>query len=264
MVELYKFRSSEQRVLDEGNTEDVVEKIECGNGIKMYLKGHKYPVKGMPTAEALVAINVVKKILIWWVKTFAHPAMVPLVLFSLVGHKKTIENIITDIRLTLKPIVLPIFLKPEYRDPGILELEKLLSNFFNELGIDTLYFPEIVAHVFEYDSAYRFRLVDIMSETNVDKIVNSPWREISKLTKLLIQREGAYKEMKIKFKMLKLLLLVALLHPKIRRAFCRAAGQMDISKLQYDDADKYWALKRTDYNAFGKSFEERQKILKNF
>ncbi len=118
-----------------------IERIEQGNGIRVYVKGHKYPFKGMPTKEAVDAIAIIKKL------------------------------------LKLQPIkamwaaIEPFVLKDEFQQPMTREIIKM---FPSKLGIT-------IAHTFEFDSAYRLMFQDLLKETTKEKLLNHPLQEIRRL-----------------------------------------------------------------------------------
>src|SRR5581483_706903 len=103
-------------IADEARPEGlVVEMVDYTDGIRVHIKGHSEPFKGMPTEGAVNAIAVIKKLL----------------------KLQPIEAMWAAIQ--------PHVLKTAFQQPVTRELCKM---FPSRLGIT-------VAHVFEYDSAYR-------------------------------------------------------------------------------------------------------------
>lgn len=187
-------------------------KIEYKNGIQVFLEHYEYPVKGMPTQSAIVAINVVKKLFLAWPR------------ISL----RKIEEISWI-------VIAPHILKSEYMTPIGREIRAIIPS---RLG-------NIIAHVIEYDSAYRLRIQDLFSETSKEKLTQRPFREILRLLKINKQKD--YAKVYKKLRRFAFLLAFALLWPPFKRTCREAILQSDFRKLQLDESDKYWLDLRTDY-----------------
>lgn len=259
---LYLYRSATDHIVAEKQTEHEVERalVEEGIGSRVYLKGEPYPLAGFPTPEALAAVNLVKRLILNYATLLTRPLFLPSTLLCLLS-KRRIERALFGFKRTVRNTIAPFILKPQYRQPITNEVELLLEEFLNrQLGFrETYWIPTIIAHVFEYDMAYRIRLQDICSETTPQKLADATYSEVRRLLRLLIQRDNIGTAGK--FRTLLPLITLALLIPRIRRAFSIAVLSSNFELFQYDQAAIYWALKRTDYNSFGKSFEERKKLV---
>lgn len=140
-------------------TYDVVDRIEYGDGIKVYLQNHIYPIHGIPTVEAIQSINVVKKVL------------------SL--------QFIKAAEIAIEPYTL----KPEYMHHASRELRRI---FPGRIG-------QLVAWVIEYDAAYRLRFLDLMTESSKDALIWRPIREIWRLLKINKRRDQAVVHAKFRY-----------------------------------------------------------------
>lgn len=194
-------------VLEENEKEGlVIERIDYTDGIKVYLQGHTVPFKGMPTEGAVQAINVIKKL------------------------------------LRLQPLqaawiaIEPHILKPEYQQPITREVCKM---FPNKMGIT-------IAHVLEYDSAYRFFIQDLLSETTSQKLLNAPYSEVRRLIAINARRCADNPQARKKMRYTGHIFILLLCLPSFRRAI----RTCDFSKLQTDADDRYWIEKRLDYKAY--------------
>lgn len=183
----------------------IVERIEYDNGIQVYLTGHTVPFKGMPTEQAVGAINIIKRLL------RLHP--------------------LQAMWLAIEPHIL----KEEYRQPITSELCKM---FPNKLGIT-------IAHILEYDSAYRFFIMDLLSETTAQELLQAPWGEVRRLLAINARRCAQNPVARKKMRYIGYIFMVLLYLPSVRKAF----RECDFSKLQTDSGDKYWINLRTDYLA---------------
>lgn len=215
MTQIYK------HPLNTAGESEVVDRVDYTNGIRVYFKGHPFPHKGMPTEPAVAATNVVKKIIM----------MMKL-------PRITYFNILA--REAFRPYVL----RPEFMTPAASELMSVLKCFFRQLGL-----PEEtashLAHVVEYDNAYRLRMQDLFSETTKEKLCRAPVREIWRLIEINKKRD--YAVVTNKFRKFAKIATIALLIPPIRTAFKKAILNSDYEKLCLDEGDRYWIKKRLDY-----------------
>lgn len=202
------------RELDKQGEE--VDRVVLDDYYKIYLKGHVYPLKGMPTVEAVNAINVVKDI---GKKMLRQSWRAP---------KKTLEQFVN---LTY-PIITP-YLPPKLV-PVAREVERMIGG---RLGT-------VLASVLELDSSYRARFQDMMSSTSQYGWRKRPLRTLWKAVQINRRRDYAGVHRKIRF----LAFFIALHIITHREAWERAFKECDYAKLCYDQGDLYWASKRTDYN----------------
>lgn len=158
----------EEEIINSNPEGLTVERIEFNKGIFIHLKGHAYPQKGLPTPQAISAINVAKG--------FLRVAMKWWYILPFLGQKRFIQGF----NLVCWPILQPYVLKYEFMTPTSQAIYDALKD------ID-IQFAKIVAHVVQYDSAYRYRLQDLANETNE---LNS--KEIRRLIKINKARD--YKE----------------------------------------------------------------------
>lgn len=250
-MEIYKNRKITEQILQEKQESAEVDRIEVVNGIKVYIKDIPFPIKGMPTAEALGAVNITKRILIEWVKS------TPLVAFPFIN----INKLTSSFNRLSWAVMSPYILKEEYKQTFTQEFSCLVDNFLKKIGVEeSIQIADTISHIFEYDSAYRLRIQDLLSETSKVKLHNSPIREIMRLSNLSKQRdhEYVYKNVRI----IKILLSIMLIIPKYRRAFKYAIMSSDFERLQFDKCDRYWASLRRDYKSYGLEYDERVEQLK--
>ena len=185
-----------------GNYEEISEI----KGNKIFLKGHQYPMNGVPYWKAVNAINKIKKLVRFPTKRNQQRA-----LFLLQPH----------IRQDSQPIT--------------AELQKLIPT---QLGI-------LFAYILEYDSAYRYRVQDLLNETSAAELSKRPIQELWRLLAINKQRDlpGVHK----KFKQFTIILTLLLCWPPFRRKWKYNLQHCNFENLQPDEADRYWIAKRTDY-----------------
>lgn len=224
MNTIYENQSAESAIIRElrreTNKGDEVDRIEYGDGIRMYLKGHPYYFKGKPTPDAIYAVNIIKKL----IRIPMTPRM-----FDTVAW----------------PIMSPHILLSSYQTAFTREVIAFITNFLIALRIDPRHMPTTIAHVFEYDFAYRIRVQDIITETTAPKLLKSPINEIKRLLDIGASRESMPRQ-RAKLSLLYHMRWVLLI-PRIRKAFKSAVRKMDITKLQLDENDRYWLNIKQDY-----------------
>lgn len=194
-----------------------VERVVKDPFYHIYLKDHPYPFKGYATVEQVNAVNIVKELGKRLMKQAWH------------GPTRILEQFTT--------MTWPI-IHPHIRSnlvPVARELQKMIRG---RLGI-------IIAHVVEFDGAYRLRLQDMCSETTQEKLARRPIREIRRL--LAINKRRDSPPVHAKLDRLAWLMCISLLIPNFRRQFTESIKNCDLKALQLDDADRYFLARRTDY-----------------
>ena len=246
---VFEQQTGEKQILSEGSVFFLSEKIEYNDkGIFQYLKGAEYPQKGFPEGSAIFAVNVAKRLLIAFLSL--KYAMLPTV--------SNLEKILRRYNEISLKIISPYILKPVFLTPLAREFGMFTTQFLYNIGVsesvavDT---GKIVACMFEYDNAYRFRLQDLFTSTTKRKMMSKPYKEICYLLKIQKERDsiGVHE----KFKLIKPLIFFVLLVPKFRKAYKQSLSILDFKQLQFDEIDEYWVSMRTDYDYYGEDAETR-------
>lgn len=196
------------------------------SGILLHVKGHQQPFKGLPTKEAIEATGMVKRLargLNWKL------------LFTLDAFEEVSYMMLT-----------PHFLQYEQLTNTAREVHILLK------GLVGTKLARVIAHVVEYDGAYRFRLMDLASETSREEMMLNPRGEIKRL--LQINRQRDYQEASDKIEKAGKFLRLLLLYPPFKRRVIRALGDCVFDELQFDPIDTYWAMQKVDYDYFGRKY----------
>ncbi len=145
--------------------------------------------------------------------------------------------------------------------PFSLELGKFITTFLYNVGITektAVEFGKIVANMFEYDNAYRFRLQDLFTASSLKDMKEKPYKEICRLLKLSKERDS--EGVSQKFRYIKPILFLAFLIPKVKKAFIKTLDLIEFKNLQLDEIDLYWIAMRTDYDYLGMEVQERADI----
>lgn len=224
-------------------------------GIYVYLKDMLYPTKGFPFPEACYANNIIKRFFIGYIRFMAKNPLSLLGLLTHRGRTSWLEEFSSCADITLGQY------RPEDKrfQKAAKALMQMTRVFLEKIGIRedvATSFARNVATMFEYDNAYMFRLLDLMAETNAERLTEDPAREVSRLFEILQQRD-ARESMRIRAGSMVKLLRIAFMIPKLKRAFIAAISSIKFSDIQADEADRYHMLRWDTYNFGGRTFEDR-------
>lgn len=248
---------------------DRVEYPEEG-GIFAYFQGTPYPAKGFPFPEALYAVNAVKRNTLSQLKSIINKDALNLFVGFALMRKKTKIRFLTramdEYAVSSSRLLDACYVKERYWSVFCKEMNRFIVNFLVAFGINELTaknFAEVLTTIVDYDNAYRFRAEDIFSETSYEQLLAHPADEVARLIKILGEREPAQQNTD-KFGLIGKMIRLGMWIPSVRKAFLSALKEMDITKLQYDEADRYHVLLWSDYNFLGKPIEERMKMYYAF
>lgn len=251
-----------EKILEEADTEWIVERIDRTGSILLYIEGAEFPQKGIPTPEALWATNIVKKVCLEVIHTLAFFPFSAALVFACLFRLETFLNRATEsFNWIAIKVLQPYYMDPERMTPFARELEILIATFLMEFGINrgrSLAFGKNVAHIFEYDMAYRWRMQDLLSETSASALLSS--KELKRLGTLVGKRDSG-RTAKQSQQFIRLFRIV-LLSPRLKTALQRALNVIDFSKLQFDEGDRYWCCFRSDYDFFGLTLREREAMFR--
>lgn len=217
-------------------------------GALRYIDGALYPAKGIPTPEAVFAINQIKSLIKEGVK------YLPFLIFADRNKLLTSFNTLTNRFLN------PYKVDHKYLCPTAFSMYTIIARFLVNIGIDEEIAENTaynIAHIFEYDDAWRYRMQDIAHEANINNFYDNPSKELKRLTVLFCNRQDLEHRNVISDKVERLIkpLHWILLLPKYRNSFLNII--IHIKGMDYDESDEYWMKLRDDYNFFGKTTEER-------
>ena len=245
--------------------EKIIHHIETpkSGGYFVYHISFDYPKKGFVNEYVIQACNFTKRLTITWIRMMGSKDFIPFYfLFVLLPWKiKVIERILKEYcsaaSFFLQTYQHKHYLDIQYYTELTRELKKLISIFLQELGIKkeiSEEFAFIFATLIEYDTAYRYRLEDLFSESSQEKMLN-PRQEINKLIEIYLQREKK-RDLPEKFRSFGRISKILLI-PRIKKAFIKAIKQIEFSKLQLDEIDHYQIRNSLNYDFFGMTKEER-------
>jgi hypothetical protein len=257
-TQLFENRTISQQITDEAKVSSdelfgwKINDVKWSNrGIEVVIDGANFISRGYAEQEAIFANNIVKRLIIKG-----------LPLLNMFRSTEVIIENFTDIAWK---VMSPYILKYDYLSPFSKELHNLTLNFINAMGIEgkvASRFTKIIAHLFEYDNAYRLRLEDLFNETNPEELTKNTRKEIARLLEINRVREVRHKDnVSSKFKLVANLIGLVIYLPKINKAFKKALLECDYKKLCVDNIELYWMCHRTDYDFLGKTYEDRVTML---
>ena len=142
------------------------------------------------------------------------------------------------------------------------ELRVFIIKFLREYGVSTdiaCQFALAIITIIEYDSAYRFRIEDILSETTKEKLMTNPIKEFQRLVGILAERDSRT-HLVAKFQ--RVAWIFKYVFWFIKKPFLAALKETNLVKMQYDEIDRYQVCHWSGYNFFGETIEERVKKYK--
>lgn len=264
--EIFEELPGEHQIISEAQSFYVIDRVDFEDGMRVFIRGAEYHQRGMAAPEVLFGLNIAKRILTEALNVALRWEFLPGVALSILKplkwRIKRIGWLINSYNSIVWKILSPHFLKPKYMVPCARELRSMIYNFMMALGIREEFSNQssvILSHFIEYDNAYRFRLEDLMSETNKEELAAKPIRTLRRLAKLAVERDQ--QTVGWKFKGIVTIASIALLLPSVRKAWKKMILESDFAKIQYDEIDRYWTAMRTDYLWWGRTPEERSNYL---
>lgn len=235
------FTNVSNRVLQEDQITFLMEKIEYTDGIKVFYKEAQFPRSGFPTPEAIDAINKVKRLLVNSIK------LNKISLFSVFVLNKN-KNLIEWFNNVAYEIMYPFIIKDEFLTKPAREIKNILSPIDEKLAT-------ILAHLVEYDDAYRYRFQDIFSEINLISYSYNPLRELGRVLNIAKDRDlqGVYNKYINIYKVLKVLSYIPAYKKKINNILL----EIYLPNMRFSESDWYWVCQRGDYKFGGLTTEER-------
>ncbi len=222
------------------------------NGVQKHFQGASFSMRISYQEHIkitmLYSLDIIKRIFIETTKLLPFPTPTKLIRgFNSIGMK-VMGNFLVN---------------RKYMNPVADELWSIISDFLTYLGIpriDSELFANLLGNIIHYDNAYYIRLEDGFSETTKERLIANPRKEIRRLMAINTAREEG--RVSDNFQKVARIVGWTITIPKFKKAFIKAIAKSKFHKLQYDEADRYYACLRTDgYKYFGMTIEERQKLF---
>lgn len=283
--------SQTKRIISEASAGAKIKNVNYTEeyGFSMEIEGAKYPYPGFPSPELIASVSLLKRTYIQFARIFSNWHFWPAYLTIWVRPTSFLIHILDSINKVGDTIIgqytyyrhVRLTADAPHKDLSLLptsrEVEKLIKIFLEEMGCGVQSYwkktikeyskvssrtATAIAHIVEYDGAYRMRLQDFFSAYKKQDVLTRPITCLWQYKKTLPSRE-VDPQMVNKGRAVIIIAIGLLLVPKIRKAFRLALNQINYSDLSASIADEYWYLPKTDYNFEGRSFEERQDLIKH-
>lgn len=218
-------------------------------GLYAFYIGTLFPEKFACTPGAMGALNIVKALTVTLMKS------VPL---------RGLQSFLYNYCSMADRVLGPWYLRSDLSCIAVKELRIFTYVFLKNLGVsDSISWrtARIIGTLFEYDTAYRYPLQDLATETYIGKLIIDPRGEIKRLRELYRSREQEEHDggegRKHKFLWTMKLLQMVLLIPGIKKAFIAGLRAVTFSNIQFDNGDRYHCMLLGGYNYFGLTIEQR-------
>lgn len=251
-----KINEDEKEGLRDGERVEIFEK-----GCAVWLVGEKYPIRGVTPGYKVTPVTQYKKLVPMWIK-------------FLIGGEEGIVSFTKKSKFKQGLIVMGLLL---YKEFFINWLWYALQEVYNEerfygQPVRELYrliknekVRDILCAVLEYDTAYRYRLQDIMVELDKVKFEKNPIKELDRLLKIMISRECKAEDDKKILGMRKIGKIIPLLNiylffnRKLLKELKRIVKEIKVEEVKLSVEDIYWTNKYRDYNFGGIEYSTRYK-----
>jgi len=210
------------------------------NGVQVKYIGHPFPENMLVYPEVQDMVGTLKR-LFWDIIT--DPFLLAYYLLNKNARAKIDLNVCMGLRHFL--------LSEEGFSQKTRELRRAGKMFFNLTLVDLL------SMVFEYDDAYRYRIMDFFNEFKKEKFLDNPKREINRMFYMVNAREHC-----INYKYKDLYKIFSFLFPFIKKTIIGFIRELDVNKLKMTDADFYWSLEK-GFDTKGIKVEDRLLIKSN-
>ena len=266
-ITVMRTRNYHKRLEDRNQTDTTpVREIEwfeeLDKGCNVYIKGHKYPMRGLMYWDDFMAGYIWKKAVVLYLRFIEG--------IEEFGHKNIFKKIFL---LWATKNQYPFYLQFMHHAlwDNIYEQTNKYSQPIRELH---RVFPpgrekerDIVCFFIESDYAYRYRYQDIVMELNKGAFKKNPTKETQRLINIMISREISEGTMRNKWRALNKLvpfifLYLKVFKPKILKQVFQMVGDLNIDETKPSKEDLYWMNEASSYNFRGIKINARKTINK--
>lgn len=216
-----------------------------------------YPEKGFPSPERVLANNYVKAYLMGWVLVFGSP-LAPIVFagFALLPWKHKMAFVhrwLNEFKRFASMIQeAHFFANEKHYSLPCQEIKVLIEEFLLALGFGQISYGVALnlAHLLEYDQAYRYWVEDIAYVVTKEQLLNNPRKGVATMVAAFADRHPK-PHIVHKFISIGRILSIVLFVPRIRQAFRTALEKTKWERIQLDEADRYHVLRFNNYKFMG-------------
>jgi hypothetical protein len=208
-------------------------------GQLMYIKGYRYPVLGFPTKDTTESMDIVKRSLR---ETLVLKAKSPFFFFEMLVMR---GKLLRDLVAYLENVYSGPFKRKV--DPAIDKnlICRSAREFFRVLTLrygDRDWIRCLIG-MYENDTAYRYRIQDIVAEVDRPRLARNVRREIGRLFDVYAARERG-EGVAAKMRLLRRITMAALfLSPSLRKEILAFFQELDLERVAMTQNDEYWVGK---------------------
>ena len=226
----------------------MVDRVAVGEdgAFRTYVQGDKEPIRFYPDGKT-----------VWVIAHFKR--FIPLIIQNL-NSMGWIKKIMTALSLWWNLKVASEWL--EYylstsdvllKDDSYSQPVKEIRRVCGVLKIDQN-FLDAISLIVEFDSAYRYRVQDIISELNKENLIKNPKKEILRLLDIINSRERTFNP---RWNQIKKIVKVGMYIPKFRKTIVSFLKEINIDEIKFSKEDIYWTNKDFSYCYRGLTATER-------
>ncbi len=235
--------------------QSMLEKVEFPEegGVLTYMQGHTHPFRGFPYFEFVDSIDKIKKIGKAQLSGLYHTIYK--------GNKLKLLSLLPAYWVLKKFFYIEVYmfyrlldrfkLKQHRYCRAVRELNRCFNLEDNSLKMETwetkMMLRDLLAMVFEFDNAYRFRFQDLIEEFDKGLFKKNPIAELKRLVSIAIEREKT-QELKDFWSLTRMLMNYLYLDPQIRKIVINVLSNIDIDQAKLTIEDKHYCKPRLDYN----------------
>lgn len=223
-------------------------------GMGSIVEGHKYPVLIYADRGMVDLMTCYKRLLILQLLPLREGNLIEklICILSLKSNLRIVEKWFEKLFSVYK-----IVLKDEHWCKPVKEVRRVLKGKISDIWLD------VIASIIEWDTAYRWRIQDIVGEIDKNNLNSNILKEIKRLANIVFGREVYSHNGLAKLKkVLPLVIIYLFFNRKKLKMIKDILLDLDKDKIRLSTTDLYWTCNFKDYNFGGKSFNERLKLRK--
>lgn len=226
--------------------------VELEHGCELWIEGEKYPQRVCINSNKLDTITRFKKLIPILAKSFRGNVFRRLIalLYLRINWDLYVEFLYMALRDVYYQDV------KHYSQP-VREWHRVLD----EMGFDRI--KDIACAILEFDTSYRYRVQDIMVETNKGELIRDPIKEIKRVCDILFSRENGAAFLKFKGVTPIILFYLKYINRKLLGKLVLFITNCEMKEMRSSPEDLYWqniGIIENDYRYRGLEASERRKL----
>lgn len=214
-------------------------------GVLTFIDGYEHPYRGFPYFEQVERVNDIKKIAR---KVFGkvYGAAQGIGKLKLMALLPMMQPLIEGFRYAFWYHTSKYRMKPMRYSQPVRELYKAWNTLGDSEEIRE--WRDITCLVLEFDNAYRYRFQDVVSELNKEDLKKNPAKEITRMIKLLCERETESDSVAMWKQREKLVYFVLKFSKENLKMVQGVLLAINLDEIMLNVNDRYFCAMRKDYH----------------